>query len=596
MAEKLNDDFLVEHARGFFQNSVNWRYEINDRWIKDNDLYNSQFSLTEKKKSDVLLGQGRLFIPKTYSHVQRMLVDLLDTYFFDTEEIVDIVSWKNIPSETRLIVKTLLNYRLNGNPINFYEEAYEACLDALRNKIGILKIYPEIIFTEIIDYVPRIECLPYEDVFFDKRATWKNYFKHTIIHRMAKTLDYLKRRNYKNLDLIQPIINEYLDDIKAQRTKDQGSPFDFDYNVRVENLKVIYIYEVWTYLDINDDGLLESCSYLCAGDISGPNIVIRDIEENKLPYKKYGDDYNRPPIIVGNAFPESHKMYGKSIPETVEGLQKETNAIRNQRREAVALALRKPILVNKSSQIDLIALLNRKIASVIQGDDISPSSIRELDISDPTMSSYQDMLKTDQDFYETTSIPPNLLGMPASKDETATGVTAHITNANKKIAHCIRNLAFTLFLPAFKMLLRLEQTYCSDEFVRLITNRKLGWEFSNDDVPPTVYIQGDFELTVNLGVNKQTQLNRLFMIMERVNLVNQTTVQMLTSGVVKPEEAKFINMMVIFKRILPLLGEKNYEEFLIDSTQPVMQNQSRGIASQTRLPAEVNVEDRAMIQ
>lgn len=600
--EHISEEFIVGHSQRQFTNSQAWRTEkIEPRWRADNDLYNSRFSKQEREKSDVLLGQGRLFIPKTYSHVQRMLVDILETFFFDNEEIVDISSWKNIPSETREIVKTLLNYRLNSHPINFYQEAYEACLNALKNKVGIFKVYPKLKAEKGVDeegeevdnityFCPIIESLPYEDVFFDRRATWKDYYKFPIVHRMIKSKDYLKRRGYKNLDIVQ-VAQDLIgnDDIKQQRadySAYSSSPFNND--VQVKNSDSVFVYEFWDFLDVNGDGLLESCSYIMAGDAQGPKVVIRGVEENFLPYKDEGEDYNRSPIIIGNAFPESHELYGKSLPEITEGLQKETNAIRNQRREAVALTLRKPILANRSANIDLMALVNRRIGGVVMGDDISPNSIREMDISDPTNSTIQEQMRTDQDFYETTSISPNLLGMPASADETATAVTSHTANANKKIQQVIKNLANTLFLPAFKMLLRLEQEYESDEFIMLVTGRKLGWNFGQDGTPAKVYILGDFDLTCNIGINKQLQLNKWMMLMDRANMTNQGQAQLVSLGVASPETVQFVDVAKMYDKMLPILGEKNIAEYKIQSQQPPMEmGAGPGIASQTSLPSDM---------
>ena len=609
--KKLLEEDLIKHASEVFVSSRTWREEkISPRWRKDNNLYDGVFEPNEKKKSDVLIGQGRLFIPKTYSTVNRILVDLLDVYFFDAENIVGVKSWKNIPSETREIVKTLLNYRLNSHPIKFYEEALEACQDALRNKIGVFKVYPDlrtrkekyIVKDPIIDpltggivdfkeeerereieeYDPVIQCVPYEDFFIHPKATWKTYNKYPIVHRVKRSLDYLKRREYKNLDKIKGFfvsgVDDTNDEIKQQRAVEQGSPFSG--TLQTDAMKEVYVYEIWSYMDMDGKGLQDSCSFVCAGDSSGPSVLLRDVEKNELP------DTPNPPFVMGTAYPESHKAYGRSLPEQVEGLQKETNAIRNQRREAVALALRKPLLVSRGANIDLMKLVNRSISSVIMGDDISPSSVRELDISDPTSQSIVEQNRTDQDFYEATSIPPALMGMPSGSEETATGVTAHVSNANKKIAHVIRNLAQTLFIPAFNKLLMLEQRYCSDEYIQLVTGRVLGWNLSNDQFPASQIIQGEFELTCEVGMNKQAQVNKWLLLIERGNIANQTTMGLVQSGVMNPAQAHFVDTMKMFHKILPILGEKDIQEYMIQAQAPPPQEGggvTKGIASQPRM-------------
>lgn len=633
--QELTEEYLQNRGQSIFKSSSNWMSEhIVQRWKDSNDLYDSKFTKKQgdKNQSDVLLGQGRLFIPKIYSHVQRVLVDIMDMYFSYPDEILEVASWKNIPSETIEIVKALLCYLLNGHPINFYQEAYEACLDALKNKIGIFKVYPNIKTKkiqvpvpapynpedvlrgtippqefqekEVIEsYHPCIDCLPYEDVFFDRRATWKDYWKYPIVHRMRKNIDYLKRRGYKNLDDLKPTQTiDGTDEIKTQRNKDSGSPFTMPSDVEVVNQDEVYIYEIWDFIDVNNDGLLESCSYILAGDESAANRLIRDVKENTLPYKTEGEDYNRSPIVMGQAFPESHKLMGKDLPEITEGLQRETNAIRNQRREAVALALRKPLLVNRGANIDLISLVNRRIGGIVQGDDISPSSIREMDVSDPTNSSMQESNRVDQDFYEVTSIPPDLLGMPSS-NQTATGVTAHISNANKKITQIIRNLSETLFLPAFRMLLQLEQEYENDEFISMVTGRVLGWQLPKDNIPSSKIIQGDFDLYVNIGINKQAQINKWMMLFDRGVQANQATAGLLQLGVVNPAEVHFVNTMKMYHKMLTIVGEKDVEGYMVGAL-PTLQTQmmstgqpmppdsagEKGTASQPTLPDQMGAD------
>lgn len=605
MAEKLTEEFLVKHGQQTFSVSKTWvDQEIVPQWERDNDQYNSKFPRKERKESDVLLGQGRLFIPKTYSHIQRMHVDILETFFFDPEEIVSIGSWKSIPFETRAIVKSLLNYRLNAHPINFYQELFESTLDALKNKVGILKVFPELKIEDkdgkktITEYAPCIEALPYEDVFFSPEATWKDYWKFPIVHRMKRSMDYLERNGFKNLDKVEKADSaKDTSLIKLQRqasigtpVANTGSPFTTDDTVKEQNL--LFVYEIWTFLDMGE-GHLVSAFYSMVGDSEGPSFMGKDVKKNELPYHDMAVNQptNRSPFVAGAALPEPHQMYGKSWPEILSGLQRETNAIRNQRREGVALAMRQPLLASRHANIDLVALVGRKMGTVVLADDISPNAIRELNLSDPTSASVQDQLRTDSDFFETTSIPPNLLGAPAPREETATAVTSQNVNANKKISQIIKNLANTLVLPALNMLLRLEQTYETDDFIKLVTGRQLGWRFADDSIPPREIIEGDFDLIVNTGINKQTQLNKIFLMMDRGNATNAALGQLVQMGIVSPDQVKFIDIAKLYDIALPILGYKDVDEFKLQAKAPPPQQggEATGIAPQTGLQTEGEV-------
>jgi hypothetical protein len=526
-----------------------------------------------------------------------MLVDVLEAFFFDPEEIVTVGSWKGIPEDHKRMVKTLLNYRLNTHPISFYQEAYEVCLDAIRNKIGIMKVFPKFSGEGNKGFSPEMVAVPFEDVFFESTATWKDYHQKTIIHRMLLPLDHLKRQGYKNLDQFDAVSDPTLaDEVKEQRAEDQGSPFNVQSEVKPSDL--VYVYDIWTHLDVDGDGLLESANYLMGGDQGGPDFVIRDVEENKLPYQIEGEDYNRPPIVVGSAFPEPHKMYGKDLPEIVEDLQRETNSLRNQRREAVALGLRPPTMVMRGSGIDLMSLVNRRVGGVVLGNDVSPSSIREMDVHDATAGSYRESAVTDQDFFEATSISPQRLGIGTPGEQSATESVQQETNANKKVALVIKSLAETVFVPSFRMLLRLEQEYETDSFLEKVAGRVLGADFGARDpltgeiIQQSIkkkkdIIQGDFELKVNVGINKQAQLNKWFLLMDRANQANASTANMVQLGVVAPQDAEFISISEIFDRVFPVLGEKDLAAFKIQAQQPPIQEGGAGapgVASQPALP------------
>ena len=602
------DDFLISQGRDLFTSAKSAREMVDQDWSDELDLYNNEFLKDEKKYSDYL-GIKRLFIPKTYTNTQRIVVESIDTFLFDPDNIVSVSSDKAIPYENQEAVKVLLNYRLNGHPINFFQESYEASLDAVRNKVGIFKVYPQLKTAKlkesqkvnnedgttydieyedesVTDYSPRIECVPPEDVFFHPMATWKNYHQFPIVHRYFKSRDYCSRMGFKNVDTISAINDgTFGDQTKIKRDEFQlQSPFSNTDQVKEQDL--IAVYECWDFLP-DKKGNLESCSYILLGDQAGPVVVARGWERNELPYKFDEFEYNRSPFILGVAYPESHRLYGKSYPEITASLQIETNAQRNQEREAVARALRPPVYLNKDSNVDLMSLVNRRIGGFVQGTGPAHEAIAELQTMNPMAITAAHQARTDADYYET-GIPPNLLGTGSSAD-TATDATQKLNNANKKLAMIIKSLAYTLFIPSFRYLLRLEQTYCSDEFVNMVTGKMLGWKLPNDQYPAKKIIQGEFDLKVNLGLNKQAQINKWLMMLDRANQMNQVIMGMVQSGVVNHQQTQFFNPIWMFEQMLNLLGLKSSEEYKIPAMQPAPSaGRVPGIASQPRNPADAS--------
>ena len=605
-----SDDFILSQGQSIFDSSKTMRDLLDQRMTKDMDLYDGKFSETERKYSETL-GIPRLFIKKTYTNVQRILIEIIDTIMGDPEEIVDISSWKPQPFEKLLASKTILNYRLNGNPIDFYKELYEASLDGVRTGMCALKVYPRLKTEKIkvpvyiqdevgnsiqieereeehvTDYEPGFECIPPEDVFVSKRATWKNYYKYPIVHKYKITKDECAQRGYKNYEALIDVQDEFTSTniVKTQRTEDYQSPFNDD--TKIKEAQEIWCYEVWDHLLETEEKELSSVSYILLGDDQGPLVVGRGIEDNELPYKFSQFETNRPPLILGFGYPEPHRLKGKSFPEITEDLQKQINADVNQEREAVARSLRPTTYINKDSEVDLMALLNRRIGGYVQGIGPADLAIREIQTQNPISITAPSRSRTEQDYYEN-GLPPNLLGTPTGED-TATGSTQQLQNANKKLEMVIKNLAYSAFIPAFKYLMRLEQVYDTDEFVRNVTGTVLDWGQADDNFPAKEVIQGDFDIKINLAINKQAQINKFLLIIDRMNQANQSLFQLVQSGVVNPQQIQFKNPMKIYEHLLPIMGIKNTAQYDIQAMPPPPPQQGqqpRGIASQPRNVAD----------
>lgn len=176
-------------------------------------------------------------------------------------------------------------------------------------------------------------------------------------------------------------------------------------------------------------------------------------------------------------------------------------------------------------------------------------------------------------------MPPGQFGVPSS-EQTATGVTSNQNNANKKIQSVVRNLAQTLIIPALRLLLRLEQAYETDEMIKKVTGKALGWGGANDDQPAWPLIQGEFDLAVEVGVNKQTQINKFMMMMDRMNAANMSLSALVQNRIADPAKVQFANPMWAFDQMLKVLKQKNTTETKIPAMAPPPQQESQGVASQ----------------
>jgi hypothetical protein len=588
---QITDALLLGQGRLLFDNAKTGHQLFFERMRKDMDQYDGKFQSDERKYSDIL-GVPRLFIPKTFVNTQRIAVDVLESIFFEPKGIVDVEVNKAIPLEHVNLVKVLLNHRLSGHPIDFYQEAYEATINAVRNMICVFKVWPQVETETVTEqriqnnqledgtkyqtyvdakvkkikyFEPRIECVPPEDLYFSKRATWKNYYKYPLIHRYKRTRAECRLLGYKNIDFVAEVhMEDQLNDVvKYQRRQDYQTLFNDA--TEVQDQEEVWVFEVWDFMP-DEDGKLKSGSYILLGDQLNATVVGRGWVENDLPYRFSPFEHNRPPIILGEAYPEPHRLEGKSYPQITEALQKETNAQRNQEREAIARDLRRTMYINRDSNVDLLALTNRRIGSYVLGDGPASEAMQEIPTNNSAAILSRTQARTDNDYAET-GLPPLLQGQDTNS-ESATESSNQLTNANKKIAFVIKNLAYSAFLPVFRFLLRLEQAYETEEYIRDVAGKYFGPLIWDSGIPPRTAIQGDFDLQVNIGVNKQAQMNQFLLMMDRATQANQATGQLLQMRVLPPQKATFIDPVKIFKQVLPLVGVQKPDEFDLPGMAP----------------------------
>jgi len=613
---QVTDGFLLSQGTALYDNAKTGHQLFYERMRKDMDMYDGRFQTDERKYSDIL-GVPKLFIPKTYVNTQRIVVDILASMFSDADEIVDIKVNKEIPTDHIRLVKTIMNHRLNGHPIDWYQEAYEGSVNAVRNMICIYKVYPQV-ETETVTvqkekteeledgtpyktyvdskqkqikyFEPRIDSIPPEDLFFSKRATWKNYFKYPMCHRYKKTRSELRLLGYKNIDEVgsESMDDQINDVVKYQRRQDYQTLFNDE--TEVQDQEEVWVFEIWDFLP-DEDGKLKSGSYILLGDMLRPTTVGRGWVENDLPYRFSPFEHNRPPIILGEAYPEPHRLEGKSYPQITESLQKETNAQRNQEREAVARDLRPTNYINRDANVDLLALTTKRIGGHVLGDGPGNEAMTMFPSNNSAAILQKTQARTDNDYAET-GLPPLLQGGDTTS-ESATESQNQLTNANKKIELVIKNLAYTAWMPVFRYLLRLEQAYETEDYIKAIAGKYFGPLIWDKSVPVRSIIQGDFDLQVNFSVNKQSKINQYMMMMDRATAANQATGSLVQMRVLPEQKATFIDVSKIFKEMLPLIGIKKTNEFDMPAmAPPPEQGAPQGQASQPaqtlNVPSQTN--------
>lgn len=137
------------------------------------------------------------------------------------------------------------------------------------------------------------------------------------------------------------------------------------------------MFDVYMNYDLDNDGYEEECVFTVCPDF---NVLVR---AEVFPYWHQLRPYV--PIIP---WPRPRRFYGFSVPQRLEPIQRELNAIHNQRLDAVTLRLSPPMLITRSAvmrgdaaqawgPLARIEVNSREDVDVLTLPDINPSSFSE---------------------------------------------------------------------------------------------------------------------------------------------------------------------------------------------------------------------------
>ena len=285
----------------------------------------------------------------------------------------------------------------------------------------------------------------------------------------------------------------------------------------------------WTFISLGDEYLLTE-----------PERVTDKFVHSKRPYS------------ITKFNPESFRVVSSGLPAMLSGLQNETNATRNQRRDNVSLGMNKQWLVQRGAGIQLSSLINSRPGAVHLGDRIGDDAIREVPITDVTASSYREEEMTNRDIEEVSGHSANTLGVQAPDRQTATASAIAASSAGEDEAFRIKCFIETGVRSLLEMFY--------DNVVELENDPDvLAFAAVNTGLPPDHTLLARGELVINAGMgstNKELRASKYERIMDKC-------IQLAAADPSFIQTAK-----EVMREWLPLSGVKNIERFLPAGPQP----------------------------
>lgn len=547
--------------------TVKQRYEI---YYADKDYYRNRFPILSKTSD--------LVSTDVADTIEWALPSLMKV-FTGSDEVITIAGVTEEDDTKAETMQELLVYQLQRQN-KFFPILYNWMKDALITGMGIIKCYwertegytteqttlnnealqalqqtgvpivsiegPDIYGDFVVTYkspyyvknAPKIENILVSDFIYSSDA--KSLEEANFVAQKRKvTMSYLREREaqgvYANIDEIK---TEDFRQSKIESPIEQviGDKYnDLTFNQEDKARLEVVIYECYTKMDINGDGILEDMIITICGDT-----IIR-IEQNYM---------GRHPFFTISPTKDPHRIWVKrSYAELIGELQDLKVALTRQIMHNVALNNDpKMLLAEDAINIDDY-IQGRKVIRMKSGHSLSEVAM-PMPVHPLSPQTFQFLEYIEGQKENRTGITRYNQGLDAnSLNKTATGISAILGQSSQRLELIARMFAETGIYELFRFMVSLNQKFIDQNTVIRLTNKSL--KINPED------LNGNFDLVVNAGISIATK--------ESTIMATQTLLTALMQAnaggymVSTPE-----NIYNLFKKWIESIGFKNYGDYITD--------------------------------
>lgn len=544
---------------------VKERYEI---YYADKDYYRNKFPILSKTSD--------LVSTDVADTIEWALPSLMKV-FTGSDEVITIAGVTEEDDTKAETMQELLVYQLQRQN-KFFPILYNWIKDSLITGLGIIKCYwerTEGYTTEqtklnnealqaLIQTGVEITDLQGPDIYGDFLVTYQSpyYVKNApkienilisefiyspdaksledanfVAHKRKVTMSYLREREaqgvYANIDDIK--VDAYKTNTYDPIEEVVGDNYnDITYEEQQARQEVI-IYECYTKIDVNGDGILEDMIITICGDT-----IIR-MEQNYM---------GRHPFFAISPTKDPHRIWVKrSYAELIGELQDLKVALTRQIMQNVALTNDPKMLLDETAiNIDDF-VQGRKVIRMKAGHSLNevamPMPVSPLS---PQTFTFLEWLESQKE--NRTGITRYNQGLDAnSLNKTATGISAILGQSSQRLELVARMFAETGLYELFRFMVSLNQKFIDQATVIRLTNKEM--RITPED------LDGSFDLIVNAGISIATKESTIMATQTLLTAIMQANAggYMIST----PE-----NIYNLFKKWIESIGFKNYGDYITD--------------------------------
>nr|DAJ26174.1 MAG TPA: Portal protein [Caudoviricetes sp.] len=555
------------YQQSVIEPTVRERYQI---YYADKEYYANKFPILSKTSS--------LVSTDVADTIEWALPSLMKV-FTGSDEVITVAGVTEEDDQNAEVMQSLLVYQLQRQN-KFFPILYNWMKDSLITGMGIIKCYwertegwtPETqkLNTDALRLLSQtgveITNVQGPDMMGDFMVTWNSpyYVKNSpkienilvseflyspdaknledanfVAHRKKVTMSHLRQKEkegiYANVDMVKPDNGptSWLSDQIEEAIGDNYTPLHK--NNQDKAREEVTIYECYTKIDFNNDGILEDMIITVAGD------VILRAEPNYM---------GRHPFFAISPTKDPHRIWVKrSYAELIGELQDMKVALTRQIVQNIALT-NDPKMILSEESINISDYIEgrkviRKKPGASMGDVAMSMPVNQLS---PQTFQFLEWLEGQKE--NRTGITRYNQGLDASSlNKTATGISAILGQSAQRLELIARMYAETGISELFRFMVSLNQKFVDQETVVRLTNKQL--RISPDD------LNGNFDLVVNAGISIATKESTILTLQTMLTALMQT--QAAGIPIVTPQ-----NIYNLFKKWIESAGFKNYNDYVTD--------------------------------
>ena len=572
-----DENMLVDRAQSIFSQATNYKESnILKDWERNLSHFNnkhapgSKYRLPDYKRS-------RVFRPKTRSSVKQAEAGLA-TAMFSTTGLVNVRPQSSDPEAAAgaAMMRSLLQYRLEHRMpweltvLGAYQDTkvYGICVShqywSLRQREIVRPAFDEsgepLLDEEghqlgeraydIEEDEPKVELYPPENLYFDPLCDWRDvagtspYLILAKPMRVVDALNMMKRNGGPWKDRTEA---EIMSAGRQHGERIRQAREGFDRVDPAESQSVDKLQTVWAHYNIiRDDG--EDWAFWTMGSSLLMTEPVKLLDEQ--PWLRRGER----PVVVGISSVEAHRTYPHGDVFQIGPLQEAVNDVANQRSDNVKLVLNKRYYAKRGAQINISSLMKNVPGGVVLMNNPA-EDVREVTTPDVTSSAYseQEVLGSEMD---------QLMGGFDAQRAASDGASPGGIARAGAVASEVRDYGTWLFIttwvePVLRQLMRLEQTYETDEVVLAIaTDQSQVLTVFGEDLRTDDALRKELFLRVDASVGTLDPVRKVQRIREGVDAVAQL-----------PEMQMRLKSMEIANEVFAALGFKDASRFFLSDEE-----------------------------